>query len=212
MSCAASRSATGSAPTTDRSAATLGLCRGISRAMVDISTVSEQEVGVLSRAAGGDEIAFARIVAAHHVDMRRVSFVICGDRDMAEDAVQQAWQVAWRKLATIREPNRLRSWLVAVAANETRQLLRRRRRHPEVELELGWHAGLGSVPEPDARHVDLGRALAHLSTEERALLAMRYVAGLNASEISAVVGGSASAVRSRLARLLARLREELTDV
>ena len=76
---------------------------------------------MLTRAAGGDEIAFAWIVEAHHVDMRRVSFVICGDRDMAEDAVQQAWQIAWRKLATIREPNRLRSWLVAVAANETRQ-------------------------------------------------------------------------------------------
>jgi RNA polymerase sigma-70 factor (ECF subfamily) len=181
--------------------------------MANVSMVgSEQDVGVLTRAAGGDEIAFARIVEAHHVDMRRVSFVICGDTDMADDAVQQAWQIAWRKLGTIREPNRLRSWLVAVAANETRQLLRRRRRRPEVELEPGWHAAFSTAPEPDVHHIDLGRALARLSAEERALLAMRYVAGMNASEISAVAGGSPSAVRSRLARLLARLREELTDV
>ena len=56
---------------------------------------------------------------------------------------------------------------------------------PPVELEPGWHAALSTAPEPDARHIDLGRALAHLSTEERTRLAMRYVAGLNASEISA---------------------------
>jgi RNA polymerase sigma-70 factor (ECF subfamily) len=173
---------------------------------------TEQDVGVLTRAADGDEIAFACIVEAHHVDMRRVSFVICGDHDMAEDAVQQAWQIAWRKLATIRDPNRLRSWLVAIAANETRQLLRSRRRRPEVELEPEWHAAVSPAPEPDVHHIDLSRALAHLATEERALLAMRYVAGMNASEISAVAGGSPSTVRSRLARLLARLREELTDV
>jgi RNA polymerase sigma-70 factor (ECF subfamily) len=173
--------------------------------------VSEHEVGVLTRAAGGDEVAFAQIVEAHHPDMRRVSYAICGDLDLVDDALQQAWHIAWRKLSTIRDPDRLRSWLVAVAANETRQLVRRRRRRPEVELEPGWHKALSPNPGPDARLIDLARVLRQLSAEERALLAMRYVAGMNATEIADVAGGTPSGVRSRLARLLARLREELTD-
>jgi len=173
---------------------------------------SEQEVSLLTRAARGDEIAFAQIVDAHHADMRRVSFVVCGDLDLTDDAVQQAWQVAWRKLSSVRDARRLRSWLVAVAANETRQMVRRRRRRPEVELEPGWHEVFTAHPEPDVALIDLARVLRRLSAEDRALLAMRYVAGMNATEISVAAGGTPSGIRTRLARLLARLREDLTDV
>lgn len=166
---------------------------------------------MLARATSGDQAAFAQIVEAHHVDMRRVSYVICGDFDVADDAVQQAWQIAWRKLATVRDPDRLRSWLVAIAANETRQLLRRRRRRPEVELERAWDAALFTDPGPDVRFIDLASVLEGLSAQDRALIAMRYVAGMNANDIADVAGGSPSGVRSRLARLLRRIREDLTD-
>jgi len=48
-----------------------------------------------------------------------------------------------------------------------------------------------------------------LSAEDRSLLALRYVAGLDSTEIAAHLGGSASGIRSRLARLLDRLRVDL---
>jgi RNA polymerase sigma-70 factor (ECF subfamily) len=173
--------------------------------------VAEGKVGLLTRAAAGDQAAFAEIVEAHHSDMRRVAYVICGDPDLADDACQQAWHIAWQKLRTVRDPERLRAWLVAVAANETRQLIRRQRRRPEVELEPGWHKALSPNPGPDARFIDLARVLRQLRAEDRALLAMRYIAGLNATEIAGAAGGTPSAIRSRLSRLLVRLREELTD-
>ena len=50
-----------------------------------------------------------------------------------------------------------------------------------------------------------------LSAEDRALLALRYVAGFDATEIGRALGMSASGVRSRLSRLVARLRTELED-
>jgi RNA polymerase sigma factor (sigma-70 family) len=51
--------------------------------------------------------------------------------------------------------------------------------------------------------------LARLTVDERRLLSLRYVAELSSDEIGKAIGASAGAVRHRLARLLARLREDL---
>jgi DNA-directed RNA polymerase specialized sigma24 family protein len=77
----------------------------------------------VQRAVAGDEVAFARIVDAYHGDLVRVAYVVAGDEQLAQDAVQAAWSIAWRKLGSLRDPERLRPWLISVAANEARQLL-----------------------------------------------------------------------------------------
>ena len=172
----------------------------------------ESLAGVLERAAVGDEAAFARIVQAHHADLARVCYFICGDLHQAEDAAAAAWAIAWRKLGTIRDPERLRPWLVSIAANEARQSVRRRRRRSLVEIhvasaDLGGMSGRGETP----RDLDLVNALARLAPDDRSLLALRYVAGLDSTELGRATGMSASGTRARLARLLGRLRSELGD-
>ena len=91
------------------------------------------------RGAGGrgDRIAFARLVAAYHADLVRVAYVVSGDQ-LAQDAAQSTWTIAWRKLGTVRDPARV-AWLTAIAANEARQALRHRRRETltEIDLDLG---------------------------------------------------------------------------
>jgi DNA-directed RNA polymerase specialized sigma24 family protein len=47
-------------------------------------------------AVAGDEMAFARIVDAYHRDLVRVAYVVAGDEQLAEDAAQSAWSIAWR--------------------------------------------------------------------------------------------------------------------
>jgi RNA polymerase sigma-70 factor, ECF subfamily len=165
----------------------------------------------VSDAAAGDVAAFARIVAEHHDHMARVCFVICGDRDMAQDAVQAAWPIAWRKLASLREPDRLRPWLVTITANEARQAVRRQRRHGVVEIEVADVGSQQHDPSLRAARIDLAAALRRLSPEDRSLLALRHVSGFDATEIGRAMGLSASGVRSRLARAAARLRSELGD-
>ena len=165
----------------------------------------------VAEAAAGDADALARIVGAHHDDMARICYVICGDQELAQDAVQAAWPIAWHKLGSLRDPERLRPWLMAVAANEARQILRRQRRHQVVEVEVADIGSHHRDPAARAALTDLSVALGRLSPEDRALLALRHVAGFDATEIGRELGMSASGVRSRLARLLAHLRSELQD-
>jgi RNA polymerase sigma factor (sigma-70 family) len=169
----------------------------------------------VARAATGDEVAFARIVAAHHDDMARVAFVVCGDVELAQEAVQAAWQKAWLKLGTIRAADRLRPWLVSVAANEAKQLVRSRHRRwmREAVIDDDALAGARLGPDPAGRaaELDLANALAGLAPDDRTLIALRYAAGLTSDEIGRAIGMTGGGVRARLARLLKRLREELHD-
>lgn len=162
-------------------------------------------------AADGDEVAFARLVDLHHADMARVAFVVTGDRALAQDALQSAWIIAWHKLPSIRDQRRVRSWLLKVAANEARQLVRARRRVAIVELDLRLEAAREADPAVGIARVDLVRALSRLSPDDRALLALRYVVGVDAAELGSLTGRSASGTRVRLSRLTARLRQELGD-
>jgi len=182
----------------------------------DVGLPSE---GLVERAARGDEAAFSRIVRLHHADMTRVAFVVCGDPGLAEEAVAAAWPIAWRRLSSLREPDRLRPWLCSVAANEARQIIRSRRRRAVMEIpvpDMGGgvmvdHGGRAMDPALRAADLDLANALARLAPDDRALLALRYVAGLNSTELGRALGMSASGTRARLARLLERLRQELDD-
>jgi RNA polymerase sigma-70 factor (ECF subfamily) len=160
-------------------------------------------------AALGDEIAFARLVAEHHASMARVAFVICGDPEATQDAVQTAWMLAWRRLSSLRDPARVNAWLVAIAANEARKAARRRGRERVVDISPEVDGSMRGDPFEASGLVDLRRALRTLRPDERSLLAMRYAAGLDSNEIAAQMGMTASGVRSRLARVLERLRATL---
>src|SRR5207244_3443402 len=138
--------------------------------------------GVVARAASGDVRALEQIVARYHDDMTRVCVVVCGgDADLAQDAVQSAWPIAWRKLGTLRDSSNLRAWLVTVAANEARQMLRARRRHTVVELDVADVGSSRHDPAEAIRAVDLRAAVRRLDPDDRTLLALRYVAGFDSA-------------------------------
>jgi RNA polymerase sigma-70 factor (ECF subfamily) len=170
------------------------------------SIESGSDVGL---AAAGDELAFARLISRHSGPMTRVAFVIAGEWDTAHEAVQNAWALAWRKLPSLRDLERLGPWLVAVAANETRTLLRRARRRSITEIEVTDRADPQGDSSRSIDLLDLRNALARLDPQDRSLIALRYGAGLDSTQIAAATGGSASGVRTRLSRILGRLRRDL---
>ncbi len=167
-------------------------------------------------AALGDQAAFTELVARHHRDLLRVAYVICRDPALAEDSAQAAWAIAWRRIGDVKDPNLIRSWLVAVAANEARRTMRsRRQRVLEIsvaDIELEGVPDLRSDPLADGiAKADLRRVLASLDPTDRALIALRYIAELSSDEIGRALGMSSSGARGRLSRLLVRLRGDLRD-
>ena len=174
-----------------------------------IAINAEAIEAIIERAIAGDEVAFARIVAAHNDDMARIAYLVSGSLDVTEDAVQTAWAIAWRRLGSLRDPTRLRPWLMSVAANEARQLGRGNRSRRVRELSVG--SGRQAADTDHAALIDLANAVAALDQGDRTLIGLRYIAGLDSAEIGRELGLSASGVRVRLHRLMNRLRQELGD-
>ena len=182
---------------------------------MSIAIASDPALGVtheerLQRALAGDETAFTWIVETYSADMAQVCLVVVGDLELADEAVAAAWPIAWRKLGSLREPDRLRSWLISIAANQARQMARSRRRRSVREVAVSLTDEPVHSTDRDAA-IDLANALASLTPDDRALLAMRYVAGFDSNELARATGRSASGTRARLARLLDRMRRELGD-
>jgi RNA polymerase sigma-70 factor (ECF subfamily) len=164
---------------------------------------------IIARAIAGDEIAFARIVAAYHDDMARIAYVVCGDLDIAEEAEQAAWGVAYRRLKDLRDPEGLRPWLMSVAANEARQIARSRRRRTVREIAVTDPTRPRDIDH--AAMIDLADALARLDPKDRAIVGLRFIGGFGSAEIGRGMGMTSTAVRVRLHRLLLRLRTDLSD-
>jgi RNA polymerase sigma-70 factor (ECF subfamily) len=178
-----------------------------------VSRLAERrQTDAMASAAAGDEYALRRIIATYHEDMRRVCLAFSGDATIAEEAVQAAWLVAWKKLDRVTGPEQLRPWLVSVAVNEARHLLRKRHRQARIETTSDPTDAPGGIdPATGIAGVDLRAALMRLDADDRALLVMRYGAGFDSNELAAATGKTPAAIRQRLKRLVDRLREDLND-
>jgi RNA polymerase sigma-70 factor (ECF subfamily) len=178
--------------------------------MEAMSEAISADVAAIVAAGAGDEVAFGRIVASHHDDMRRLCVFMTRDAALADDAVQNAWSTAWRKLGTLRDPASLRPWLMRLAANEAKRLIKQRGRRSEIEgIASPPSITAGPDPATGIERLDVLAALERLGPDDRALIALRYVIGFDAAAIAVASGMTPAAVRQRLKRLLDRLRMEL---
>ncbi|MGH2455293.1 MAG: RNA polymerase sigma factor [Candidatus Limnocylindria bacterium] len=165
---------------------------------------------LVAAAVRGDVEAFAAIMAEHDNDMIRVAMVICGDQELARDAVQAAWHIAWQRLGSLRDADKLRAWLMSIAANEARQSIRATLRRQKREVQSTFFSPTSSTdPAHTIERLDLADLLQRLTPPERQLLALRYAAGLNSAEIARITRTTSSAIRGRIARLCERLRKEM---
>jgi RNA polymerase sigma-70 factor (ECF subfamily) len=159
--------------------------------------------GLVRRAADGDTAAFARLVRLHNEDMTRLAFVIVGDYAAAAGAAEAAWFDAWTGVRRTRTPEALGAWLCSLAAAEATDLARRRDARGSTTPELDDRpTDPPAVPAADLPADEaLMTALGRLDPEDRALLALRHVAGLSVSEVGQAVRRSKPPVEIRLTRI-----------
>lgn len=138
----------------------------------------------------------------------RIACALLHDPQAAEDAVQEASIIAWRKFKKLDDPNRLRQWFFGIVANECRNF---RRRGWQSRVQLGLPTSLSVAPAEDrtVRRADLRNALMQLAHDDRLVVVLFYYFDLPLPEIASIAGVSVSAVRNRLYRTVRRLRPDI---
>jgi RNA polymerase sigma factor (sigma-70 family) len=156
-------------------------------------------------AQSGDVQALNEILACSRQDLRRYAEHHCVVNDV-EDAVQETLFMASRRLGDLRSVESFTSWLFRIVKHECNRM--RRGWRMLTNQEIGEEIMPGVTPEPMAWRLDLGRMLAALPPQYRAILLLRDVEGLSLEELSEQLNLSLAGTKSRLhrARMLARER------
>jgi RNA polymerase sigma-70 factor (ECF subfamily) len=175
------------------------------------------DVHLVERARAGDLDAFNALVDLYQRQVYSLCLRMLGTREAAEDATQEVFLSAYRRLGDFRG-GQFRSWLLRIATNVSIDELRRRKRYAVVPLEreAGGEAVTVEAPDPKAGPEELAlgtelrasleRALATLPPEQRAAVVLADVQGLSYEEVAGVLGCSLGTVKSRIFRARERLR------
>ena len=146
----------------------------------------------------------------------RTAYVLTGSAADAEEAAQDGFVKAYRALGRFRRGASLRPWLLRIVANEAHNRRRSAARRERLSLRAAAEARPGdAVPSPEAallareNQERLLAAVERLSDDHRDAIACRFFLELTEDETAAALRVRRGTVKSRLARALERLREEL---
>lgn len=165
---------------------------------------------LVERARDGDDVAFAELLDLDGDRCYAIAYRILRDVERAQDAVQQAFLLAWRELPRLRNPERFEVWLHRLLVNACYEEFRRYRR---------WSTNVRALPvdgpsAPDETvSIDdrdaLERAFRRLSPEHRAVVVLHHHAGMPLASIAEVAGVPVGTVKSRLHTATRLLRDAL---
>ncbi|MEV0723771.1 RNA polymerase sigma factor [Micromonospora purpureochromogenes] len=140
--------------------------------------------------------------------------MLLGAGSDAEDVIQEAFVKAYRKLSRYRGESSFRAWLLAIVANETRNMHRSRSRRDGLilraaaanpESQIAEDGAVGGVLAAE-RRATLVRALRLLPVKDREVILCRFLLDLSEEEAATMLGWPRGTVKSRTSRALAKLR------
>lgn len=190
-----------------------------------IDRLEPAERALLDRYQNGDERVFEALILPFETPIFNFGLRMCGNREDAQDVLQETFINAMRYLQGFRGEAKLRNWLFRIASSVCQKKHRRSKFAPERELSLtqffddGEGAEEFDVPDerrlPDAEVLGfelsdrLNLAVQGLPKKYRVVLLLRDVEGLSAKEVAEILGMSVPAVKSRLHRARLFVRQEL---
>jgi RNA polymerase sigma-70 factor (ECF subfamily) len=178
------------------------------------------EEAVVTRAAGGDRVAFTQLVEHYQSACYGLAWRLLGDSDQAADAVQEAFVHAYVAIGRYRG-GIFRSWLLRITANASYDILRRAQRRPTTALPdpeegaLELPDAMAPSPLAEATRSELYRqleiALRQLPIDQRTAVVLCDVYGMDYGEVAAATDAALGTVKSRIHRGRLRLRELLAE-
>ena len=185
------------------------------RGFHDVTPDAPTDAWLVRRVLDGDARAFGALVDRHAPACLRFAAHLLGDRDDAEDVVQETLLRAYRALARYDEREQFRAWLFAILVNRCRTAgLRRarRRRWLGTRVETAPERAVAPEAEDVAFRDALGRALDGLEPAAREAFLLKHVEELSYDEMAAITGVGVSALKMRVKRACERLRALLREV
>ena len=169
---------------------------------------------IIHQVLAGDAEAFARLVDRHYERCARIAFRILGNREDAEEAIQDTFLRAFRALGSYEDRERFSAWLTRILVNQCRTVLSKVERREAVFSDLDVRDAELFADAEGSVDVwpDLERALAQLPPDQREAIVLRYTDDLTYEEMARVTGAGESALKMRVQRAFARLRALLQEV
>jgi len=174
------------------------------------------DLEIVERVAAGDVDAFRHLVRRHSNRIFHLAYGMLGNREDAEDVLQETFVRAYRGLRKFRGKSAVGTWLYSIAA---RLCLSRKNRVARYHVESLEELGM-VVPavheDPVSRLIAresaerVHHALAKMATADRLLIVLKYIEGLSHEEIAGVLECSVGSSRARLVRAK-RLFQELYE-
>ncbi|MCH8479281.1 MAG: sigma-70 family RNA polymerase sigma factor, partial [Wenzhouxiangella sp.] len=174
----------------------------------------------LAAARAGDRQAFARLVAATQNTVTSIALAITRDVGHSEDIAQEAYLKVWSRLGSLRQPGSFLPWLRQITRNLARDHLRKIKSRPGDEpnadaSDIASEQVAAAQPDGEAALLEaeqaamIRRALDALPDDSREVLTLYYREGESSRQVARLLGLSDAAVRKRLSRARASLREEV---
>lgn len=170
---------------------------------------------IVERVLRGNVEAFGGLVERYRDRYARYALHMLGNREDAEEALQDAFTRAYRSLSRCDDPERFGAWLFRILVNRCRTLGARRGRRAKTFVfdETALLSASEDHPaEQGAWREEIDRALQRLRPEQREAFLLKYVEELGYDEMSRLTGVGVSALKMRVMRACDRLRELLSEV
>ena len=163
---------------------------------------------MIKAAQEGDRASLTAVISGSHPHVRRFAGSLCASPSDAEDAAQEALLILYRKIGTLRASAALASWMFRIVRNECLRRTRRALRGEELpQIELVPAAEDLALQRLEAERV--AAAINDLPVDQRLVLIMRDLQGYPGGTVARSLGLSTPAMKSRLRRARATLREAL---
>jgi RNA polymerase sigma-70 factor (ECF subfamily) len=177
-------------------------------AQVEINTLIQAHLA-------GDPRAFNQIVARYQVRLLNFVYRMIGDRERAEDLVQEAFLRVYRHLDRFDQSRKFSTWVYTIASNLAKNELRNRSRSPFIALDRARPREADPVNPADFEDIDnrpddvyerrslqalVRRTVAQLSSHHREVFVLRELEGKSYEEIAEIMRCNLGTVKSRLNR------------